>query len=500
MIFLRQNLLPIAISFFILLSLIAIRPNGQETGDQAVKQIQVLDLIANQYQSIECRYLAEPIDTDKKFLPLSDSFYVHMIQNKCFYVFPFYFSYLIAPFYDFIGAEAEYLIPYFSGVLTIWLLWFWAKELKLSEQLRKMLTLNIGLGTGIFLYCFTLSEISLNFFLVNYGFYFIWRFNQNFKIKFLVFAGLFLGLTVYLRQESLLLSFILMVMLIFTKNVSIRRLSPFILIYMVLIIIWMYLNFQIFQHPFGLRAIQQHKELNEGSFLLNRFLMYIEVFFYNRDNVGLFLSSPILLLIPFRWHLIKSIDSKFLPFALTAIIYTFLIPLATITYQGVNWGTRFLLSMVPVLLLTAFLMYQDIVKNNPESKLRRALIPSIAWSILGAFFFFSVLVYSHRQMQLGNKLVETHSEQTVILLSKVLAGTTVSSHGKKRIMQATDKGELLEILHILKRNNVEVVSFLYPKKDYLEGIDFLTKDVLNQIEILESVSKQGLNIDRVKIK
>jgi hypothetical protein len=498
--FVKKNFVPVIITTTILLLLLIIKPNGQEPGDQGIKHIQVLDLIQNKFATIECIYSANEIDPEKKFLPLKETFFVHLIGDKCYYVFPFYFSYILSPLKLFLSNEFEYLIPFLCGVLTIWLFWFWGRELKLSDRNRKLLTFYIGFGTGIFLYCFTLSEISLNFLLVNVSFYLLWKYNHNNRLIFLIVPTMLLAFTVYFRQESLPLALITFACLFLTKNVSMRRLFLIAPIYSLIIFLWLFINFRLFGNPFGLRGIQQSKELVEGSFLLNRIYMYVEIFFYKRDNFGLFIAYPILFLLPFQFKRLKNINPKFLPFLITAIFFTLLIPIATITYQGFNWGTRFLLSMVPILITGSFLLYEECINENPKSKIKYFLSASIAWSILGVLVFLAILRFSHNQMKIVNEFVKNKSEAVIVLLGKGAEGATISSHNQKIVLQAYDKQNLTKVLSLLKQKKIQSFSFSYVGKGYFNEKEFFTDDVMSQLEVIETHNDKGIYIKTVKFK
>lgn len=118
---------------------------------------------------------------------------MYVKDGQCYHYFPFYFAFLQAPFYLLFGNAGEYFVPVISGILTIWLFWFWSGKLGLTDQLKKMFIFSLAFATAISHYSVSISEHTFVCLFVSVSLYLTWDSFEKEKKIGLVFAGFLLA-------------------------------------------------------------------------------------------------------------------------------------------------------------------------------------------------------------------------------------------------------------------------------------------------------------------
>lgn len=498
MAFLQKHKVPLFISLFVLFAFIYFYPAGLEPADGGLKHFQVLDFIKQNFQTLECYYPEKEIDPDLKFIPWRGTFFLHIIDNKCYYVFPFYLTFLLTPLHLIFGTVGEYLLPLFGFIWTVWLLWLWSDKLSLTKENRIYFLLYFGLGTGLLHYAFLLSETNVNSAMLNTAFYLTWRSIHEKSDRLFLASALLLGLAVYLRQESLIVGILLVGFCFLTRTKTFLQSLGFLSIYLFLIGLWAFVNGKIFGNPLGLRGVEQVTAAADPEFISKRIRMFYEFFLHGRDNVGLFLSSPLLVLIPFYIRKWKTLDRGFLPIFLTAVAFVLILPFAVVNYQGVGWGTRFALSMTPVLLLSVVLFHQS---KDSFSIPKWARIVTIVWSILGVCFYLVVLGYAKEKFAKGGRFLKANASDTIVIVSEGFDSSTFAVHNEKKVFHATTYDSFSELSGLLKKKGITTnISLVYPSSYFFDEKTFFTENVLNQIQILDTKESKEIVIRNISLK
>jgi hypothetical protein len=485
------------IAFVYFIIWIYLLPLGWEPGDPAIKYFQLIDFVSQKFSSLACVYQGRDIDPSLKYIPLSKSFFLHILDNQCYYVFPFYFTFLLTPFYLLGDTHLVYLLPLISGLYTIWLYFYWAQSFIESQKLKVFFLYSLT-ASGILVFSITLSEMNLNLAFISTAFYFIWKFYESKKYHYF-YLGIFLsGLTVYLRQEALPIGFMLIGFSFLFRKIRFKEALISTSLLFGLLFVWFTVNYLLFQNIMGLRGVQQVQELVHESFFISRSKMILEVLFYGRDNVGLFLAYPVLWAIPFLLKkYLKELDENLKPILWVVLTYLILVPIATITYQGPFWGTRFLLSIVPFLFLISFLMIE---KALGALFWRRLIYASLFWAILGVGFNLAVGKYSFSAIKALNQSVDQHAGEVIVLYGTHLESSIISSYPKRKIFSAHEKEDLPELLELLKAKNIQSLSLLYASEFFVHETELFPEEYLSLFKIQESLDLGNVRIKNIILK
>jgi hypothetical protein len=300
--------------------------------------------------------------------------FVYQLGEKYYITYPYTFSVITAPFFVILGYRGLYIIPILS-TFGIWILFYLlCKKMEIGS-----ISVNFGLlilifATNLSLYSAIYWEHTLAVFLSFAGFY--WMFPKksshtiNNRDAFL--GGVFSGLSVWFRPEQIFLvifmSFISLVALI--KNchpsnmryLNIGKISEYIgksgwmypLSSLLTLFLYGVTNWVVYHNFFGLHSIQV---LNQEQSLVERLLTTIgNLQLMTVGEYSLFVYDPIVLL-PFIYLFLAWIQTGkekneqdwniwcfFCPIFLVGV--ALLVPAGA---GGRQWGPRFLLFLVPLL-------------------------------------------------------------------------------------------------------------------------------------------------------
>ncbi len=331
--------------------------------------------------------------------------FVYNLNNKYWITFPYTFPLVTAPFYALFGYRGFYLVP-LVATWAIWLSFYWAcRRLKIDSLFTA-----IGLAVVIFashlsMYSAMYWEHTLAVALAFHGFstLLIPGNSQGLSKKDAVLSGVLIGLAVWFRPEFLCLVGLCVVLVylaslnkfkqldFINKRLTLGRLDYltknreiFVISMVVTVALFFVSNKLIYNHPLGIHAIQVVEEQTLPQRLRDA-----------RKNFGqlswaIFEYLPITFF-PVVYLVISAIAKRRFNIKLAAIYLiclffivgvSLIVPVSTQKQiaGGLQWGTRFLLVLVPIISLAAIKELQLIqLKAKPAIK-------------YGCFLIFSMLV------------------------------------------------------------------------------------------------------------
>lgn len=455
--------IPILISLALCLLQIWQYPRGLEPADSGIKYIQVLDLIERGYSSVECVYRGQQFDPELKHLPMTYStFYLHIVNGKCYVNFPFYFAYITAPFVQAFNAPGAYLIPLFALIACVFLFYHWANSAGMNTKLRNVFIVFLGLGSQMTHHSISMSEQTLAALLVCSGFYVIWLSELQQKSALILAGGLLLGLAAFFRQETVLFGIMVPLAFLIRKRTNgFKHAFLFVLTFGAVTLVQGAVNYSIWGMPLGLRSVQQMNEMS--SFSAQRVMrMYLETFVYAQYCIGLFLAYPIFLLLGFTFKSVRLIPEQIKVTGLAVLLYVLLFPVAVTSHHGVFFGPRYFTPEMPLMLFLLFLTFEKHAGflEGSGKLLRRVAYGFIVYSFAGAIFYHIGIHVANRKMRQANKVVEAFAEPVVIYRTQQLINAGFSSHQKKVNMVIYNAEDLRPLLLRLKSSGVKKATIV----------------------------------------
>ncbi|MFB2978672.1 LA_3751/LA_3752 family putative glycosyltransferase [Microseira sp. BLCC-F43] len=331
--------------------------------------------------------------------------FVYKLYDKYWITFPYTFPLVTAPFYALFGYRGFYLVP-LVATWAIWLSFYWAcRRLKINSLLTA-----IGLAVVIFashlsMYSAMYWEHSLAVALAFHGFstLLIPGNSQGLSKKDAILSGVLIGLAVWFRPEFLCLVGLGVALVYFASLNQFRQLDfinkrltlgklnyltknreIFVISMVVTVALFFVSNKLIYNHPLGIHAIQVVEEQTLAQRLRDA-----------RKNFGelsraIFEYLPITFF-PVIYLVIAAVAKRRFNIKLAAIYIicfffivgvSLIVPVSTQKQiaGGLQWGTRFLLVLVPIISLVAIKELQLIqLKAKPAIK-------------YGCFLLFSMLL------------------------------------------------------------------------------------------------------------
>ncbi len=358
---------------------------GLRVGDGAIKQQQVADLVHNGFPDFTCRYSGATIDPEYRFLPLDmkrGATMTHVYQGKCYYVFPFYYTALQYPLVLLMGRFGSFFLSIVFGILTLISSYLIARRLGLKPETQFIFLTFLLLGSAFSVFATDLSETIISIFGVTLGIYYLIRREEAPSIADLATAGILFGFAALFRQEVILLAASIGLVHLF-YSIQKPRYLIFSLSFGILVLAQAYINQAVVGHPLGSRGHLQNS-ITESFDLVQQLDYLKQLLFYGKGSLGLFGAYPILLFF-IRWKR-ETVSMNQIFFAILVFIFVSALLTSPKFWQGVMFGPRFLMTILPVSFLFCFSILEK--HWSTDSKLLKAImILFIGYSIVGALSF-----------------------------------------------------------------------------------------------------------------
>lgn len=360
------------------------------SGDSGLKAL-ITQNLADGYQAFDLNLPDPPwvVDLWKVGLYPYDRPFVYPIEDKYYSQYPIPFPLVTAPFYALWGYYGLYVVPWAATIVT-WLIFYWVLK-KIDVSLAAIV---IGLFFLIFashlsLYSATYWEHTLSVCLAFGGIGLIFPKNGSAKLNIwaALWAGILTGLAVWFRPEQIFVVLFLGVISLFSfmkavwrldvlQRINIGRMPDYIgktgLVFiaasLITLLLYGFINWLIYKNVFGVHAIQvlEHQPLRERVFTFIDNLQAMTV-----GRYSFFLATPISLftfglpLITLLWR--RSIKHQ--PDWILWVVFSlaFILGVAVLVPEsagGKQWGPRFLLMLVPVIVLL-FTRQMDFLLKSP---------------------------------------------------------------------------------------------------------------------------------------
>ncbi|TGK43801.1 LA_3751/LA_3752 family putative glycosyltransferase [Leptospira andrefontaineae] len=437
---------------------------GIRVGDGAVKQQQLADLLQNGLPDFSCRYSGKEIDPEFQFLPLDlkkGSTMTHVYKGKCYYVFPFYYTAIQYPFALLMGRFGSFFLSLVFGILTLRALFQISEVFQLKEKSKFFFLIFLLFGSAFSLFSTDISETIIAIYGVTQGIYFLLKEDESSNSADLILAGIFFGFAAFFRQETILLAASLSLVYAFRifRNPK-TALFPF--VFGTFLFIQAAINFSVVGHPLGSRGYLQES----SSYRLIAQIYYLgQLVFLGKGSLGLFGAYPALAFIVL-WRP-KSDPLTRILYGLVIFILISGFLTSTKFWQGVLFGPRFLMTILPFLLLVLF----SILEKNWEKlskPFKIAVVLFLSYSIVGGVIFDRLYYKFTKSIVNEQKELSDHTSK-IVIYRKGSVFLPSNSFREEREVYEIDTAEsfdvLLEKLHTIGKTQVTVVGFkdAYPK-------------------------------------
>ncbi|WP_367897486.1 hypothetical protein AB3N61_09930 [Leptospira sp. WS58.C1] len=448
---------------------------GIRVGDGAIKQQQLADLLQNGFPDFSCRYAGKAIDPEFRFLPLDlkkGSTMTHVYNGKCYYVFPFYYTAIQYPFALLMGRFGSFFLSLLFGILTLKVLFRISGILGLQEKSKFFYLILLLLGSAFSLFSTDLSETVLAIYGVTQGIYFLLKEEGSSQSSDFVFAGGFFGFAAFFRQETILLAASLSIVYAFRifRNPK-TALLPF--TFGTFLIAQAFINYSVVGHPLGSRGYLQ--ESSSYDFVSQIYYLGQLVFLGN-GSLGLFGAYPALAFIVLWRPKSDSITRVLYGLGIFVLLSGLLT--STKFWQGVLFGPRFLMTILPFLLLFLFFVLE---KNweKLSKPFRITAILLLSYSIVGGIVFDRLYYKFTKSVVNEQKELSDHTS-IIVIYRKGSVFLPSNSFREEREVYEIDSTEsfeaLLEKLYGIGKTQVTVVGFkdsypkdvLVPKSEHFE--------------------------------
>ncbi|TGK05651.1 hypothetical protein EHQ53_18065 [Leptospira langatensis] len=469
---------------------------GFRVGDGAVKQQQLADLVHNGFPDFSCRYSGAKFDPDFQFLPLDlkkGSTMTHVYNGKCYYVFPFYYTAIQYPFALLFGRFGSYLLSLLFGILTLYSLYRISLLLKLSEKARSSFLAVLLLGSAFSLFATDLSETVIAIYAVTEGIYFLLKEEDSPSFKNYLFAGLLFGFAAFFRQEVILLAAgisLVQFFRIYQKRTSVA--FPF--SFGLLLFVQAGINIAVVGHPLGSRG---HLQSSSNYDLVAQLIYLSQLVFWGKGSLGLLGAYPALLFaIRFRPRTINSLSQ----ILLGILVFILLSGLLTSTrfWQGVLFGPRFLMTVLPFILV--YLL--SVLDQNWESlskPAKGAAILLLVYSIAGGLIFDRLYHKFTRSVVVEQAELSKFSSETVVYRKGSVFLPSDSFSTPRAVFEINGPEQfdpLLEKLYETGTHKLTIIGFkdAYPREKLVPSSE--------KFEIVNRDFKQSpsINMETIEIR
>ncbi|MDZ4726998.1 MAG: hypothetical protein SH817_12630 [Leptospira sp.] len=494
----------ILLTFYI--SLFIILPHTEyQPADPGIKILQIRDFIDSKFTGFSANYRAKDIDTEHKLFPVKPPF-AYKINSESYYVFPFFLSIVLSPFYMLGGVYALDFLSLMSGLLIILLCFHISNLLDLSHKFRNLMLVFIAFGSINSIYSFVLGEAIHSSLLITFAYFLILKAkNENSNPIFNFLAGLLTGLSVLFRIE-LALYCILLFIAIFVFKIF-KHYSDLIALFLGLFIpacVLVVSNYIVTENILGLRGIEFLNYSGASYPIENRFFNLIKAFFGSDKALGLFTAWPIFLfVIPFIYYnKLTKVTPEHKSLLFITCIFTFLVPILVKNPDGSILGPRFAATVQPLLIIGTFKSIELLFEIEKFKFLISKIKYLIGFSIFITCLGYVVLFLFLKTSKDINLAIDSHiTGNLIILTDEDLYNCVLPSFAKKPIIGISNESDIKTFLNSHKQKiptSITIISSsiktgsLIPLKldnEYAEGESFTKKGILVQNFLLKSEPK-----------
>lgn len=248
------------------------RPDlGFWSPDSSIRYIQLVSLLEQKYREVAVVYPGSVLDPEGKFYPVSGGF-AAVRDGKVYLVYSPYFPALSAPLYWVLGRYGLVVLPLLSGLVVIWATRLWLQRVCVSAAIIGAIL--VGLSTPLIVYSAVFWDHALVAALTTTCFVLLARAPVGDR-RSIFWAGALAGAATWFRNEGYL--FVVSLLTAWTLVARRRSLLPLALGVLCGAAVGWILNWYVYGHPLGLkgsagaRAVQARLGGAEG-WLLGRAL------------------------------------------------------------------------------------------------------------------------------------------------------------------------------------------------------------------------------------
>lgn len=434
-------------------------PGEIAVSDELVRIKQVKDFLSSDTEGFSCQYPGVEIDKEYKYIPSLHPI-LRIFNNKCYYVFPYFFTILSLPFYIIGKITALYIMTLLCGIITF----FYTIKLGdifLKSNLDKlMLRILVFTSMGVLYYSLKLNEHIVASTLSVLGVYFY--FKKKTPI-YIISSGILLGLSPLIRQESILLG----LGLIFFSFLKDRKLTKENLLlsssFILILSLSVCANLYLFGEPLGLRGMEIKEK---SSFDLYQSLQRIKIYLIGNGDRGLFKFFPVYvlgLLTPFLF-----LRNRNIPFALILITIPalFIVPIIVKIDPFGQFGERYLYIIYPFILILTCLFLSEIINKNIK--------------ILFTIFALTSCIYTFRtelklikenynflkffKKESNHHFSSITDDKIVVIRNLYLNSFFFNNPNQNQIVfMAVSDENFLNLLELLRKNSINKITIISTK-------------------------------------
>ncbi len=376
--------------------------------------------------------------------------------------FPPAFQIISSFFYARFGVAGLYIIP----VCSILLLWAWFFNLLnyLSKDARRK-----GLILFVLIFCSPLTvyaviywEHTLAVLLLFSGVVFILK-KRSGLLAAVVFGALS-GIAVWLRPEALVMNFIYAVAILVQYRKQYKRNSLAFLALMFLCILCFFIvNHFVYGSFLGAHSYQMVEE-HSGIYKLLRGIKYFALL-----NWMLFhFFCIVLFCIPVFYTVLRKKPFQLGTLELLcgiALFYCLTVPFIVPNIGGAQWGPRYLLPVIPIILIILLMAWENKIILLP-SFLRIVAIPVIIYSLYLNVYeggFKAIMYENYNRVKPALEFVKQQQEKVILVDSEFIPMEMSAIFGDRYFFLVVDKNRSDSLNMLLHQQGVKSYIYIFNK-------------------------------------
>lgn len=452
---------PIIFLFILMIFFWKYFPGDIAVSDELVRIKQVKDFLASDTEGFSCKYPGFEIDKDYKYIPSLHPI-LRIFNNKCYYVFPYFFTILSLPFFIIGKVKALYIMTLLCGFITF------IHTIKLGDLFIKsnldkfILRILVFTSMGVLYYSLKLNEHIVASTLSVLGVYLFFKNKSSIN---LIFSGLLLGLSPLIRQESILLGFSL-IFFSFLKDKKLTKENLSISLSFIFILsLSVCANLLLFGEPLGLRGMEIKEK---SSFDLYQSLQRINIYLIGNGDRGLFKFFPVYvlgLLTPILFLKNRNIPLALILISIPAL---FIIPVIVTIDPFGQFGERYLYIIYPFLLILTCIFLAELRNKN-----------------IKIFFNIIALISCIYTFRIELKLIKEN--YNFLKFFKIESNNNFSSIANDKIIVI--RNLYLNSFFFNNPNQNQIVFMAVSDENFLSLLQLLRKNSINKITIISTKLK-----------